>query len=402
MRSKDMLLRVAVTLLLLAVAALPLTITGCAPSPATSAGSQTSAPIQATAAAQAANAALATTTAQTTTAAQAATTTQAMTTTQAATTQATTTQATTTAQTTTAQTTAAAQTTTTTLETTATQTTTAAAPPIDRDREGNPITLPESIERLIVMGPSNTETIIALGCADKIIATDEYSEGLTGLPPDLPLFSMRTPDGEQIIALEPDVLIVTGMSKAGGDDPFKTVSDAGVCVIYIPSSSSIEGIIDDIRYVAEVMGVQAAGEQIIEDMENEIETIRAAGLTVTDKKTVYFEISAAPYMYSFGSGVFLNEMIELIGAINILGDQVSWISVSDEAVLAANPDVILTSVNYIDDPIGELMSRDGWEEITAVRNGDIYYISTNYSNRPNHNIVKALAEMANAIYPDLF
>jgi len=277
-----------------------------------------------------------------------------------------------------------------------------AAPAIDKDREGNPIKLPDKIEKLIVMGPSNTETVVALGRGDIIIASDEYSDGIPGLPQGIPKFSMKTPDGEQIISLAPDAIIVTGMTKAGGDDPFKIVADAGICVIFIPSSNSLDGIMDDIRFISEILSAQEAGDKIVKEMKEKIEAIRAVGKTIAAKKNVYFEISAAPYIYSFGSGVFLNEMIEIIGAANILADQSEWISVSEEAVLAANPDVILTSVNYIDDPVAEIMSRDGWGEITAVRNGDVYYISTNYSNRPNHNVTLAMAEMAKAIYPDKY
>jgi iron complex transport system substrate-binding protein len=275
-------------------------------------------------------------------------------------------------------------------------------PVIDKDREGNPITLPRVINKVISMGPSNTEILTALGCGDKIIAADDYSRNVAGIKSDIPMFSMMSPDGEQMIYLEPDVIFVTGMSRTGGDDPFKIVTDAGICVIYIPSSLSIEGIKEDILYVAKVMGMQTAGERIISGMENEIEAIRAVGQTITEKKTVYFEISAAPYMYSFGSGVYLNEMIDFIGATNILANQEEWVLVSDEPILNANPDVILTSVNFKGNPIDEIKSRDGWGKITAVRNGDVYYIDADSSNRPSQNIIKALKEMAKAIYPDIY
>lgn len=274
--------------------------------------------------------------------------------------------------------------------------------PIDKDREGNSITLPATIDKIISMGASNTEILIALGCGDKIIASDNYSSNVEGIKSDIPLFSTQTPDGEQIIGLQPDVIFVTGMSKAGGDDPFKVVSDTGICVIYIPSSVSIEGIKEDIRYLAEVMKVQTKGEDIIASMEKDIADIKTIGDSITDKKSVYFEIGAAPYMYSLGKNTFINEMIELIGAVNVLGDQESWISVADEAVLNTNPDVILTSVNYIENPTEEIKARPGWEVIPAVANGEVYYIDTDSSNRPSQNIVKALKEMAKAIYPDKY
>ena len=275
-------------------------------------------------------------------------------------------------------------------------------PVIDKDREGNSITLPQTIDKIISMGPSNTEVLVALGFGDKIIAADSYSENVEGIPSGIPMFSMMSPDGEQIIALQPDVIFVTGMSKVDGDDPFKIISDTGICIIYIPSSSSIDGIKEDIKYMANVMGAQSKGDTIISYMETEIAAVKAVGDTITDKKRIYFEISAAPYMYSFGKGTFLNEMIELIGAANVLGDQENWISVADEAVVDANPDVILTSVNYIENPTDEIKSRPGWDGLTAVQNGDVYYIDTDSSNRPSQNIIKALKEMAKFVYPDKY
>jgi iron complex transport system substrate-binding protein len=76
--------------------------------------------------------------------------------------------------------------------------------------------------------------------------------------------------------------------------------------------------------------------------------------------------------------------------------------VVDEVVLAADPDVILTSVNYIENPVTEIMSRPGWSSMTAVINSDVYFIDTDASNRPSHNIVIALMEMARAVYPELY
>ncbi|MDR2356572.1 MAG: ABC transporter substrate-binding protein [Oscillospiraceae bacterium] len=277
-----------------------------------------------------------------------------------------------------------------------------ASPQITADRSGNPITLPESIERVMVFGPSNSELLADLGFGGAIVAADTYSGAIDGLAPGLPLFDMAAPDIESIVALEPDVIFVTGMVQAGGEDPYKPLRDAGICVIYVPSSDSIESIKDDIRFVSAVMGAEKGGDGLIAEMEAEIAAIKAIGDTITGKKTVYFELSAAPYMYSFGAGVFLNEMIELAGAVNIFANQESWLSVAEEAVLEANPDVVLTSVNYIEDPVGEIKSRPGWQAVTAVADGDVYYIDADASNRPNHNIVKALREIAFAVYPDKY
>jgi len=273
---------------------------------------------------------------------------------------------------------------------------------VDKDREGNFITLPKKIDRVISMGPSNTEILISLGFADKIVAADAYSRKIEGLASDIPFFNMMAPDGEQILHLEPDVLFVTGMSKVGGLDLFKVVSDTGICVLYIPSSSSIADIKADIRFIAGVMGAVEQGDKMIADMEETIEAVTKIAETITDKKTVYFEVSAESLLYSFGRGVFLNEMLEIIGAENILADRKQWVSVTGEVILNRNPDVILTNTGYLDKPVDEIMARPGWNALTAVQNGDVYYIDTATSSRPNHNIVKTLLEMAKAVYPDKY
>ena len=282
----------------------------------------------------------------------------------------------------------------------------ASLPSIDltMDRAGAPITLPAKVERIVSMAPSTTEILIDLGVADKIIAADTNTQKDGLLKQDIPYFDMMKPDAEKLIALKPDVVFISGMSNAKGNTPFSPLIDAGICVINIPSSSSIEAIYLDIAYIAAAVKQEEKGAKIIANMKKEIEAVRKKGASIAQdkKKTVYFEIGAAPYMYSLGTGTFINEMIEIIGAQNILADQKSWVSVSDEMVLAKDPDVILTNVSYIPNPIDEIMARSGWASLKAVKGKKVFGIDTNSSSRPNHNIIKALKEMAKAVYPEIY
>lgn len=270
------------------------------------------------------------------------------------------------------------------------------------DREGNTFTIPEKMDKIISMAPSITETLIDLGLGDKIIATDKYSVGIEGLTEGLPTYDIMAPDTESITALKPDVIFATGMSRAKGDDPFKPVTDLGVTMTYIPSSTSIQGIKDDIIFLGKVTGTEEKAESIVSDLEKAITDITDKMGDKKSGKTVFFEIAAAPDMYSFGKGTFLNEIIELLGAENILADQESWVSVSEEVVLQKNPDVIFTNVDYIEDPIADVLNRNGWDVINAVKNKEVYQIDKNSSSHPNEFVVKAISEMAKALYPDLF
>ena len=270
------------------------------------------------------------------------------------------------------------------------------------DRAGFQVTIPEDIETIVSMAPSNTELLIELGFGDKLVAIDTQSVDIEGLPEGIPAIDLMSPDVEQLIQLDPDLIFASAMSMAGGDDPFVQLKDADIALVYIPSSDSIEGIYEDIDFVARVLRVEEKGQDIVEDMKEQIAAIKETGDEITEKKSVYFEIAAAPEMYSFGSGVFLNEMIEIIGATNVLADEDQWIAVSEEAILAANPDVIITNVNYIEEPVEEIKARDGWENISAIKEEQVYYVDNMSSSLPNHNIIKALNEMAKSIYPEKY
>lgn len=271
------------------------------------------------------------------------------------------------------------------------------------DREGNEVKVPTKLEKIISTAPSNTEILVGLGLSDKLVAVDKYSEGIEGLSEDIPKMDMNKPDAEAIIALEPDIMIASGYNKIGSaEDPYKAIVEAGIPVVYIPSSDSIEGIYKDIEFIASLVNEEKKGEEIITDMKEKISKYEELGKTIKEKKKVYFEISPAPSLFTFGHSTFLNEMIEVIGAENVFKNEESWFAPTEEAILDASPDVILTNVNYVEKPTKEISSRNGWEDIKAIKNGDVYYIDSNSSARGNQNIIKALDEMAKAIYPDVY
>lgn len=272
------------------------------------------------------------------------------------------------------------------------------------DREGNEFTLPKDINRIISTAPANTEILVGLGMADKLIAVDTYSDDVEGISEDLPRIDFLNPDAEAIIALDPDIIIASGHNKVGDKDPFSLIKEAGIPVVYIPSSASIDGIYEDIEFVASVTGTEKKGEEIVNSMKKEVDAIKAIGDKIQDKKNVYFEIDAWAGLYTFGNGTFLNEFIEIIGANNIFAKENSWITVTQESVLNANPDVILVNTPGKNQAgltaVEDIVSRVGWDTITAVKNGDVYQVDVNTTSRGSQNIVKALKEMAKDIYPD--
>jgi len=268
------------------------------------------------------------------------------------------------------------------------------------DRAGLNVNIKGPINRIISTAPSNTEIIADIGQAHKLVAIDVHSANVTGIPPNLPLLDFFYPDAEAIINLQPDLIIASGHNPTGtGEDPFKLLRDAGIAVVYVSMSASIEDIYKDIAFIADILNAQREGENLIGTMKAQVEEIRQRTADIINKKTVYFEISAAPWMMTFGKNSYFDDMISVIGAFNIFGDENWLVMPGAESVIDRNPDVIITNVNYIDDPIGEIKSRPGFNHINAVINDQIFYVDNDSSSRPSARIILALRQMSEAVYP---
>ncbi len=270
------------------------------------------------------------------------------------------------------------------------------------DREGSQIQLPDKAERIISMAPSITEILVGLGLSEHIVATDEYSRGLEGLPEGLPVFDMMNPDAEQILALQPDILFATGMSKFTGDDPFALLRTGGVCLTYIPAAGSLKAIEQDIAFIGEVTGRQAQAQTMVDEMRGALQAVAERIPTQATPPRVYFEIYNSPMLYSFGQGVFLDDMLQQLGAENIFADKREWISVAEEIIVERRPDVIITNAQQPDHPAEAILQRSGWEATPALQNGRVYEIDYRASTQPSQHVVKAFAEIAKVLYPEVF
>ncbi|GMO52271.1 MAG: ABC transporter substrate-binding protein [Termitinemataceae bacterium] len=275
------------------------------------------------------------------------------------------------------------------------------------DRVGQSIIVPTKIERIITAAPSNTEIIVALGLACKLVAVDRFSFDIEGIP-DVPYIDFSAHDGEEIVNLNPDIIIASGTNQKGqANDPFRLIRETGITVVYVPMSSSIQGIYDDIAFIADLLDVPEMGNEIIDQTKETIHYYKMISEKITPKKRIYFEISPAPSVVSLGSQTHLNEMIEIIGGENIFAAEKGIVYPNAEIIITANPDVIITNVNYsgnqyVADPIAEIKTRDGFDIIDAVKNNQIFYVDTNSVSRPTHNIVKAVKIMAEVVYPEYY
>jgi iron complex transport system substrate-binding protein len=118
------------------------------------------------------------------------------------------------------------------------------------------------------------------------------------------------------------------------------------------------------------------------------------------KKKVYLEFDPG---WTVGDGEFLSELITLSGGVNVASGTNSYFKIDPEAIIKANPDVIL----YSDISYGEetnyniIVKRSGWDQINAIKNKQVIALKTDPLVRVGPRITKGLIDMAKAVHPDL-
>ena len=249
------------------------------------------------------------------------------------------------------------------------------------DMAGREVTFDKPVDRAVALTASDCEIIFAIGAEEALVGRGEYCDYPAEVF-DLPsLGSGANTNIEQIIALEPEVVFLSMMAQT--QEQVDQLEKAGIKVV-VSDAQDIEGTYTAIRLIGNVMGKQEEAELIVSDMDfifNEIKANRYDGT-----KTIYFEVSPLQWgLWTAGTGTFMNEVAEMMGLKNCFDDVEGWAAISEEQVLERNPDYIMNITMYFGEgptPEEEIMARPGWENVTAVKNGNILNLPDNELSRP--------------------
>ena len=264
------------------------------------------------------------------------------------------------------------------------------------DMHGREITLTEPATRIVVMQPSDCEILCAIGCEETIVGRGQYVDYPASVL-ELPVVqSGENTNIEEILALNPQVVLMNDMAQA--EEQVKQLEENGVKVV-VSKAADIDGVYYAIRMIGKLMGRDDAAEAVISDMQATFDEIRANSRN--EGKTVYFEVSPLQWgLWTAGKGTFMDELAEMCGLTNAFADLNDWASISEEQVLARDPDYIVTISMYYGEgptPVEEIMSREGWGDLKAVKNGDILNAESNAISRPGPRLKDAAVELYNFI-----
>ncbi|MEV1128920.1 putative F420-0 ABC transporter substrate-binding protein [Agromyces sp. NPDC049794] len=257
--------------------------------------------------------------------------------------------------------------------------------PVTIDNCGTDVTLDQAPERIVTIKSSTLELLLALGLEDRVVGSafsdgpvpEQYADAASGLA----TLSDKVPSQEVTLAAEPDLVFAgweSNLSAEGAGDR-ETLEKLGVATYVAPAACKAEGympnpltfdeVFREFEEAGELFGAPDAAADLVAEQRAELDAIQPNddGLTAL----WYSSGSETPYV---GAGIGAPQMIMDAAGLENIADDVedTWTSMSWEAIVAANPDVIVlvdAAWNTAEQKIALLEQNAATAALPAVQQG---------------------------------
>src|SRR5215207_8827869 len=270
------------------------------------------------------------------------------------------------------------------------------------DGLGREITLNEIPQRIISLAPSNTEILYAIGAGDQVVGRDQLSdfpeEAATVTDIGSTFDALNT---ESIVSLKPDLVLAAEINTP---EQVKQLEDLNLTVYYLKNPLTLEEMYGNLEIVAQLTGHKEEAAALIESLKARVAAVDEKIAPISSRPNVFYELDATDPAkpYTAGKGTFITQLIDRAGGYNIASDLEGYPQLSLEQVVAADPAfIILGDARYGVTP-ESIAQRPGWENLSAVKNGQILPFNDDLVSRPGPRLVDALEELAKLLRPELF
>lgn len=269
------------------------------------------------------------------------------------------------------------------------------------DDTGTVVTIAGVPERVASLSPAITEIVFALGAGNRLVGGTDFDD----YPAEAPaLPDVATYQGvlmEQLIALDPDLVLASGMGFTPDAD-IARMRELGFPVV-TTYATSVDDVMTDILLIGTALGedASAVATTLTSDMAADLDRIAKLAATTDSSPRTFYETGDQPELYGIAPGSFAADMVERAGGEAITtGDPNVW-SMPLERLVAADPQVILlgdAAYGVCPDIVAQ---RPGWGDISAIRERAVRPVNDIVVTRPGPRIAEGLASVARAIHPEL-
>ena len=253
--------------------------------------------------------------------------------------------------------------------------------------------------RIVTIGGSLTEIVFALGEEEHLVARDSTST----FPPEamqLPdIGYMRQLSPEGVLSVSPTAILA--LEGSGPPETIDVLAKASIPLVLVPESFDREGILRKIRFAGAVLGENEKAEKLAAAVSQEIGAAEALTKDVALRKKVLFILSMqGGRVLASGTGTAADGIIRMAGGINVVGAFPGYKELSEEAIIEAQPDVILMMKRGggLDADDSELFANAAIASTPAGQNKAVIRMDGSYLLGFGPRTAGAVRDLATALY----
>jgi iron complex transport system substrate-binding protein len=274
--------------------------------------------------------------------------------------------------------------------------TTPSAFPVTVQTSNGAVTIASKPTAIVSLSPTATEDLYAIGAGNQVKAVDKYSDYPAGTPKTN--LSETQLNVESLAALEPDLVIVADDS----DDLSSRMKALSIPVLVMPAATKIDDVYTELTELGQATGHIA--EATTEDAAIRTQLQKIVSSVTPSSKPVSYFYELSPDFYSITSATFVGQLLKLIG-LQSIADSASgaaksggYPQLSSEFIVKADPDFIfLADTICCQQDSAKVAARPGWDQISAVKNGDVVGLNDDIASRWGPRIVDLLETVADAV-----
>ena len=253
------------------------------------------------------------------------------------------------------------------------------------------------MERVITLAPNLTEIVFAIGAGDRVVGNTTYCDFPAEAKNVAKVGDTLHPSLERIIALRPQVVLVSTASQL---EVFTQQLQNQNIAVFVTDPHNLEGVFKSIQQIGTILDHEQQAQALVQRLRDRTNAVEQAVRRAPPVR-VFYQVSGEP-LYTAGRDAFVTDLMRRAGAVSVTGEiPGAWPKYSNESALAAKPDAIIL-------PTGGSMGAANANVAEALRNspavqsGRVYMINDDHLARPGPRAVDGLEEMARALHPEAF
>jgi len=266
-----------------------------------------------------------------------------------------------------------------------------------------PVALEKPAARIVSLAPSITEILFAIGAGDQVVGRDSFSN----YPEEALAIqdvggSMGSYSYEMIASLEPDLVLA---GEINTPEQVKSLEDLGLTVYYLSNPENLQALDEVLAAAGTLTGHEKEAGELAASLNERINAVLSAVAKAEAQPLVFYELDATDPAkpWTPGPGSYMDELIQAAGGRNVGSVlQSSWAEISIEELMVQNPDIILLGDSNYGITVEQVATRTGWENLTAVTEGNVFAFNDDLVSRPGPRMVDGLEELAKIIHPELY